>query len=204
MCNKEYYGCHKDQKVFSYWGSEFVDPIYIMKHIQKKSCFYTVKKHCKLWLTLRECGLLSRKRVKPKIKLFVLGICIWQVPMKHAIILLVVFNIDFTSMKCFCNLSCFKKACAWNQRTKKEVIPTQIADLFVRKRLASSENKNVDKMSREEVRMKDLSTFDLRIECHWTILRLESRYKKEVVTKRMADLFVRKKNSLWRSKKERP
>ena len=48
-------------------------------------------------------------------------------------------------------------------------------------------------MSREEVRMKDLSTFDLRIECHWTILRLESRYKKEVVTKRMADLFVRKR-----------
>ena len=87
-------------------------------------------------------------------------------PIKHAIISLVVFNIDCTSMKCFCNLSCFKKACPWNQRTKKEVIPTQIADLFVRKILASPENKNVEKMSREEVRMKDLSTFDLRIECH--------------------------------------
>ena len=41
-----------------------------------------------------------------------------------------------------------------------------MTDLFVRKRLASSENKNVDKIPREEVRMKDLSTFDLRTECH--------------------------------------
>ena len=87
------------------------------------------------------------------------------------------------------------------QRTKKEVIPTQMTDLFVRKRLASSENKNVDKIPREEVRMKDLSTFDLRIECHWTILRLESRYKKEVVTKRMADLFVRKRLASSENKK---
>ena len=41
-----------------------------------------------------------------------------------------------------------------------------MADLFVRKRLASSENKNFDKIFREEVRMKELSAFDLRIECH--------------------------------------
>ena len=68
-----------------------------------------------------------------------------------------------------------------------------MADLFVRKRLASSENKNFDKIFREEVRMKELSAFDLRIECHWIILCLESKYKKEVVTKRMADLFVRKR-----------
>ena len=95
-----------------------------------------------------------------------LGICIWQVPIKHAIISLVVFNIDCTSMKCFCNLSCFRKACAWNQRTKKEVIPTQIADLFVRKRLASSENKNFDKIACEEARMKDLSAFGPRIESY--------------------------------------
>ena len=89
-------------------------------------------------INVKGVWIAIQKKSQTKNQSYVLGICIWQVPMKHAIISLVVFNIDFTSMKCFCNLSCFKKACAWNQRTKKEVIPTQIADLFVRKRLASS------------------------------------------------------------------
>ena len=33
---------------------------------------------------------LSIKRVKPKIKFYVLGVCVWQVPMKHANMLLLV------------------------------------------------------------------------------------------------------------------
>ena len=41
MCDREYYGWHKDQKVYSYWGSGFVDSIYILKHIQKKYVFYS-------------------------------------------------------------------------------------------------------------------------------------------------------------------
>ena len=36
----------------------------------------------------------------------------------------------------------------------------------MRKRLAFSENKNVDKIPREEARMKDLSAFDPRIKIH--------------------------------------
>ena len=41
-----------------------------------------------------------------------------------------------------------------------------MADLFVRKRLASSENKNFDKIAWEEARMKDLSAFGPRIESY--------------------------------------
>ena len=36
----------------------------------------------------------------------------------------------------------------------------------MRKRLASSEDKNVDKIPREEARMKDLGAFDSRIVSH--------------------------------------
>ena len=69
-------------------------------------------------------------------------------------------------MKGFCNPSCTEQVCALNQGTKKDVSSKIIADLFVTKRLASSENKNVDKIPREEVRMKELSAFDPRIESY--------------------------------------
>ena len=45
-------------------------------------------------------------------------------------------------------------------KVQRKVVPKRIADLYVRKRLASSENKNVDKMLREEARMKEISAFD--------------------------------------------
>ena len=63
-------------------------------------------------------------------------------------------------MKGFCNPSCTEQVCALNQGTKKDVSSKIIADLFVTKRLPSSEDKNVDKIPREEVRMKELSAFD--------------------------------------------
>ena len=44
----------------------------------------------------------------------------------------------------FCNPSCTEQTCAWNQSTKKEVVLKGTADLFVRKRLDSSDNKNTD------------------------------------------------------------
>ena len=73
-----------------------------------------------------------------------------------AIILLLVCNIDSANLKCFFNLSCTEQGWAW-----------LICDLFVRKILASSKNKNIDKIPHEEARMKDLSAFGPIIESHW-------------------------------------
>ena len=60
MCDRECYGCYKDQKAYSYWDSGIVGAIYIyeMKDVLK-ICFYA--------LQLSKYGLLSIKRVKPKI-----------------------------------------------------------------------------------------------------------------------------------------
>ena len=50
------------------------------------------------------------------------------------------------------------QACAWNQSTKKEVVLKGTADLFVRKRLGSSDNKNTDTPWRGK---------DERLQCFW-------------------------------------
>ena len=76
------------------------------------------------------------------------------------------YKVDYANTKGFCNPSCTEQACADNQDTKKEVVPKRIAELFVRKKLSSSENKIVDKTPDKEVRMKDLSAFDPKIESH--------------------------------------
>ena len=74
-----------------------------------------------------------------------LGVWVWQVPIKYVIMPLLVFiKFYYTIKKGFCNPSSTEQACAWNQSTKKkEVVPKRTADLFVRKRLASSKNKNL-------------------------------------------------------------
>ena len=53
------------------------------------------------------------------------------------------YKIDYGNMKGFCNPSCTEQACALNQCTKTEIVPKRMVDLFVRKTLAFSENKNV-------------------------------------------------------------
>ena len=53
------------------------------------------------------------------------------------------YNTDYGNTKGFCNPSCTEQACTLNQCTKTEIVPKRMVDLFVRKRLASSENKNV-------------------------------------------------------------
>ena len=111
-------------------------------------------------------GLLPRKRVKLKIKFYVLGVHVWQVPMKYAITSLFVFIRLTTQIRKASVIHLALNKCTWNQRTKKDVIPKGIADLFVMKRLAFSENKNVDKIPHDEARTKGLSTFDPRIESH--------------------------------------
>ena len=93
---------------------------------------------------IKEVWFAIRKRVNPKIKFYVLGVHVCQVPIKHDAIACI--KVDYTNVITgFCNPSCIDQACAWNQGTKKVVAPKRIADLFVRKRLASSEDKNVDK-----------------------------------------------------------
>ena len=93
---------------------------------------------------IKEVWFAIRKRVNPKIKFYVLGVHVCQVPIKHDAIACI--KVDYTDVITgFCNPSCIDQACAWNQDTKKVVAPKRIADLFVRKRLASSEDKNVDK-----------------------------------------------------------
>ena len=84
MCNWEYIRCYKDQKAYSNWESGFFGPIYVYETCTKKiMCFYTLQlKHRKLWLTFRKYGLLSIIRVKPKIRFYVLGVCVWQMTMK--------------------------------------------------------------------------------------------------------------------------
>ena len=37
MCDKEYIGCYKDQKAYSYWDSGFIGPIYIYETCTKKN-----------------------------------------------------------------------------------------------------------------------------------------------------------------------
>ena len=65
--------------------------------------------------------------------------------MKNAIMSLLVKNkVNYANTKGLCNPSCTEQVCAWNQGKKEEVVPKRIACLFVRERLASSENKNVD------------------------------------------------------------
>ena len=50
ICDREYTGCYKDQKAYSYWDSGLVGPIYIYEtHIKKIMCFYTIQlQHQKL------------------------------------------------------------------------------------------------------------------------------------------------------------
>ena len=77
------------------------------------------------------------------------------------------YKFDYENTKGFCNPSCTEEVSAWNQGTKKEVVPKRIwAELLVGKILAYSENKNVYKIPREEARMKDLSAFNPRIQSH--------------------------------------
>ena len=76
------------------------------------------------------------------------------------------YKVDYANTKGFCNPSCTEQVCGWNQGTEKEVVPKRIADLLVRKRLASSENKKVKKIPRKEARMKERSAFSPRIESH--------------------------------------
>ena len=56
-----------------------------------------------------------------------------------------------------------KSMCFYTLQLKK-LYPKRTADLFVRNSLASSQNKNVNKIPCEEARMKKLSAFDPRIE----------------------------------------
>ena len=52
--HKEYIGCYKDQKVYSYWDNGFVEPINIYDTCTKKiMCFYYFQlKHRKLWVVI--------------------------------------------------------------------------------------------------------------------------------------------------------
>ena len=75
------------------------------------------------------------------------------------------YKVDYANTKGFCNPSCTKQVCAWNQCARKEVVPKRIAVLFVRKRLASSENKNVDKIPHEEARVSH--NFDSKLYETW-------------------------------------
>ena len=84
--------------------------------------------------------------------------------MKHEHVIACLYKVDYTNLKGFCNTSCPEQVCAWNQGIKKELVPKRTADLFVRNSLASSENKNVNKIPCEEARIKKLSAFDPRIE----------------------------------------
>ena len=69
------------------------------------------------------------------------------------------YKVDYTNKKDLSNPSCSEQACAWNQGTKKEVVTKGIADLLVRKRLAYSENKNIDKIPCKKAKMKNLHAF---------------------------------------------
>ena len=69
------------------------------------------------------------------------------------------YKVDYTNKKDLSNPSCSEQACAWNQGTKKEVVTKRIADLLVRKRLAYSENKNIDKIPCKKAKMKNLHAF---------------------------------------------
>ena len=72
------------------------------------------------------------------------------------------YKIEFANAMGYCAPSCTEQACVWNQGTKREVAPKRITDLIVRKKMASSENKNVT--PREEGRMSCLKSFDPRIQ----------------------------------------
>ena len=69
------------------------------------------------------------------------------------------YKVDYTNKKDLSNPSCSEQACAWNQGTKKEVVTKRIADLLVRKRLAYSEHKNIDKIPCKKAKMKNLHAF---------------------------------------------
>ena len=100
------------------------------------------------------------KKVKPKIKFYVLGVRLWQVPMKDAIMSLLVFIRLTTQIRRDSVIHQALNKFMLETKVQRKVVPKRIADLYVRKRLASSENKNVDKMLREEARMKEISAFD--------------------------------------------
>ena len=40
MCNKDYIGCYKDQKAYSYWDSGLLALFTYIKHVLKKSCAF--------------------------------------------------------------------------------------------------------------------------------------------------------------------
>ena len=92
MCNKDYIGCYKDQKAYLYWDSGLLALFTYIKHVLKNHVLlYSSVKASQAMTDVKKYGLLPIKRVKPKITFYVLGVRVWQVPMKHAIISLLVF-----------------------------------------------------------------------------------------------------------------
>ena len=93
MCHKEYIGRYKDQRVYSYWDSGFVGPIYICETRTKKNhvFLYSSVKASQAMTDIKEVWIAIHKKSQPKIKFYVLGVRVWQVPTKHAIMSLLVF-----------------------------------------------------------------------------------------------------------------
>ena len=77
-------------------------------------------------------------------------------------IIATLYKIEYANSKGWCSSACTEVACRWNRSTGKEIEPTRIMDIFVRKRLSS----DGDKLGNDHKwkRMENLQKFDPRVE----------------------------------------
>ena len=163
----DYIGKYKDQKAYSFFDSGFVGPVLIYNLTSKKDTTFiycevrasqSIHENKSLWIAFKS-GASSVVEI----------LSAWCSCMAGAYeacnhIIATLYKIEYANNKGWCTPACTEIACNWNRSTKKDIEPTLITDLIVRKRLRTDEDK--ESKNRERTRMKDLQKFDPRIENH--------------------------------------
>ncbi|XP_065662689.1 uncharacterized protein LOC136085322 [Hydra vulgaris] len=155
--DSEYIGKYKDQKAFSFSG--FVSSI--MHFRFKKNVLFAYSKVCgsqkihkkrKHWIAFCNNDILSA----------------WCSCMAGAFevcnhVIATLYKMEYANNKGWCNPKCTEQAYVWNKSSKKDIKPSLITDLVVKKKIANNEKNDNNK---ENTRMKALQEFDPRIESH--------------------------------------
>lgn len=137
--DSEYIGKYKDQKAYSYWKSNFVDAILYTKC--GRSCFVKCKvtpsqsvrqEPREVWIAIENDGTL---------------LCGWctciagtSAACNHIIATL--YKLEYACAQGYNDPSCTSLPCGWNKSTKKDIAPSKIMELMIRK----------DKRTRDEAK----------------------------------------------------
>ena len=163
--DSDYIGKYKDKKAYSFFDSGFVGPVLMhsLKSLKKVIFMYcvvrasqNVNEYKSLWIAI-QCESSSKVEI----------LSAWCSCMAGAYeacnhIIVTLYKIEYANSKGWCSPACTEVACRWNRSTRKDIEPTRIMDIFVRKRLRSDGDKLGN--DREQKRMENLQSFDPRVE----------------------------------------